>query len=675
MKAASAFFLCAVSALFLSSCFGIYKNHKLLAEVDDASVAPGEVFVCAQSLWLAYEDGGQIYYFTAKIPRKNSRKEKRAAVLEIRESQDFNPAPDSQKEKVVIAPDIFPAILEESLNAIAPKTNNLGVIMPTGLKDAVLYRDSAGAVKVSEPANVPKSVSVKGRVSGKRIARRVYDTIIKYVEKKYPENTKFLIPVENIPLVPYVYVDIENETAAAVRLPDFYEIKRDVSAAGFSAGFFYSFIIKSHVFNFIKAPFTSAHRLFSTLTSSLYAGFSPYTEEIQGEIPPINESGEKMDLKDFNRWLDLNVSRESYKGKAEILIDGRIFFPDFIEKVSGAETSIKVRVYIFKTDPYSLSLADLLKEKSNHGVKVMVLTDELNAVLNFTKTPSRPYSKNFVMPNIKKYLKAGSSVKVRTTPDTWANFDHTKTVVIDGKTAYAGGMNFGEEYRYDWHDMMIRITGPAVIKIDSDFNHAWSYAGPGGDFAAAARGALKKTPDYEKDLTGDMYDLRFLYTKPMSAEIFASQIEAIKRAKSRIYVQNSYFSDSRIIQELINARKRGVDVRVILPADNDVGMLARNNMVKANLMFRNGIKIYFYPRMSHIKAALYDDWACVGTANFDKMSLYINSEINLGVSGGSFVKDLEEKLFKEDFAESETMKKEMELSAGDYIMSVLSAQG
>ena len=659
----------------MSSCFGIYKNHKLMDEVDNATAVPNEVFVYNKSLWFSYVDNGETYYFTAKIPRKSSRKEKRNAALEIEEAKDFNPEYVSRKENVVIAKDILPEALEEVLNAMAPKINGFGVIMPTGLRDAVLYRNAQGAVKVAEPANVPKGIKVKGRLSRKRTTRRAYETIIKRVREKYPENKKFLIPVESIPLIPYVYVDIENGTAAVVKLPDFYEVKKDISFVGFSAGFFYSFIIKSHVFNLIKAPFTSAHRLFSTLTNSLYAGFSPYIEEIQGEMPPLNENGETMDLADFNRWLDLNVSQENYKGKAAILIDGQAFFPDFIEKVSQAESSVKVRIYIFKTDPYSLTLADLLKEKSNNGVKVMVLTDELNTVLNFVKAPSRPYSKDFVMPDIKKYLKANSKVKVRTVPDTWANFDHTKTIIIDGETAYTGGMNFGEEYRYEWHDMMLRISGPAVIKLDSDFNHTWSYAGPGGDFAAAARGALKKMPDYEKGLAPDMYDLRFLYTKPMSAEIFASQIEAIKRAKSRIYIQNSYFSDARIIQELINARKRGVDVRVIIPADNDVGMLARNNMVKANLMFRNGIKIYFYPRMSHIKAAVYDDWACLGTANFDKMSLYINSEINLGISDEKFIKELDEKLFQKDFEESETMKKEMELNAGDYILSVLSAQG
>ncbi|MDR2192495.1 MAG: hypothetical protein LBO62_06430, partial [Endomicrobium sp.] len=256
------------SVFILPSCFGIYKNHKLLAEVDNASAAPSEVFVSAdydggnsfsknnfaessvsggkiaektvldKKLYFSYEDEGRAYYFAAKIPRKDSRREKRNAALEIKEAKDFNPDALLQKEEVVIAEDIFPAALEEALNIMAPKTNNSGVIIPTGLKDAVLYRDSGGAVKIAEPANVPKSVKVKGRLSRKRTVSRTYGAIIKYMRQKYPDAQKFIIPVTNIPLVPYVYVDIENETAAAVKLPDFYEVKKDVSAVGFSAGFF-----------------------------------------------------------------------------------------------------------------------------------------------------------------------------------------------------------------------------------------------------------------------------------------------------------------------------------------------------------------------------------------------------------------------------------------------------
>jgi cardiolipin synthase len=279
------------------------------------------------------------------------------------------------------------------------------------------------------------------------------------------------------------------------------------------------------------------------------------------------------------------------------------------------------------------------------------------------------------MPNIKKYLKEGSKIKLRTKLNTWANTDHSKVIIIDDKIAYTGGMNFGEEYRYFWHDMMFALEGPIVAKLKDDFMQAWAFAGAGGDFSAAARAMFKPTPDYRKDFEPDMYRIRVLYTKPTSAEIYIAQVEAAKRAKKRIYIQNSYFSDVRLTQELINARARGVDVRVIFPAENDNGFMDRNNVVKANILFANGIKVYFYPRMSHIKAAIYDNWACVGSANFDKFSLFVNGEMNLGISDPGFVEDLNNKLFIKDFADSKLMEKEMDTSAVDYIMTSIAAQG
>ena len=113
-----------------------------------------------------------------------------------------------------------------------------------------------------------------------------------------------------------------------------------------------------------------------------------------------------------------------------------------------------------------------------------------------------------------------------------------------------------------------------------------------------------------------MVDVRLLYTKPSQAEIFFAQLEAIKRAKRRIYIENAYFSDDRIVGELIKARSRGVDVRVILPGENDVGIMDKNNQIMANKLWRNGVRVYFYKGMTHVKAALYDGWAVVGFGYF-----------------------------------------------------------
>ena len=203
-----------------------------------------------------------------------------------------------------------------------------------------------------------------------------------------------------------------------------------------------------------------------------------------------------MDMKAFDKYLDYNVNEEKYFGKAKIFIDGNTFFPDMIERFAKAENEINIRMYIFKADPYAITIADQLKARSKEGVKVKVLLDEINSVLNWTKTPQQLHSKDYIMPGIKKYLKNGSKVKVHTKLNTWTNTDHSKVIIVDGKLAYTGGMNFGEEYRYFWHDMMIALEGPVVDKLKDDFKQAWTFAGAGGDFAAAAK-AVFKARNYE----------------------------------------------------------------------------------------------------------------------------------------------------------------------------------
>ena len=382
-----------------------------------------------------------------------------------------------------------------------------------------------------------------------------------------------------------------------------------------------------------------------------------------------------MDLTEFNTWLDKNISRQNYKASVQLLIDGEEFFPHFILAAQRARHSIFTRVYIFGTDPYGIKIADLLKARAAEGLDVRVLTDELNTVLNFTKQPELNYPPDFVMPkNIKSYIRKDSRAKARTHYNTWATFDHTKVYLVDRELAYTGGMNIGEEYRYTWHDMMVALRGPVVGQLVKNFYEAWSFNGWGGDFTAAYRQIFSKKQRKANREEPGMVDVRLLYTKPSQAEIFFAQLEAIKRAKRRIYIENAYFSDDRIIGELIKARGRGVDVRVILPGENDVGIMDKNNQIMANKLWRNGVRVYFYKGMTHVKAALYDGWAVVGSANFDKMSLFVNQEMSLGISDPAFITELEERLFEKDFANSEEMTKERDVAWTGFIVGALTNQ-
>ena len=125
---------------------------------------------------------------------------------------------------------------------------------------------------------------------------------------------------------------------------------------------------------------------------------------------------------------------------------------------------------------------------------------------------------------------------------------------------------------------------------------------------------------------------------------------AIRRSQRYILIENSYFSDDLITHELAKARRRGVDVRVLLPEDGNHESLHASNQVAINTLLDNGIRVYIYPGMTHVKAAIFDGWACVGSANFDKLSLEVNKELNLATSDSATVGELLEQVFIPDLA-------------------------
>ena len=165
--------------------------------------------------------------------------------------------------------------------------------------------------------------------------------------------------------------------------------------------------------------------------------------------------------------------------------------------------------------------------------------------------------------------------------------------------------------------------------------------------------------------------IRLLYTEPQNAQIYKAQLEAIRRAQSYVYVQNAYLSDDRILYELVSARMRGVDVRVVLPASSDSNAMQSSNLVAANLLRKYGVKVYRYPGMTHIKAAIVDGWVCVGSANFDKLSLRLNRELNIASSDPEFARQVREQLFEVDFARSELLDTAQEVALRDQVFERL----
>ena len=363
---------------------------------------------------------------------------------------------------------------------------------------------------------------------------------------------------------------------------------------------------------------------------------------LTGDIPVVSQA-EPMNIVAFEETLDRVTGTRNDTGRIKFLVDGDEYFGRLMETIDSAEKSIDIRTYIFDNDDFAVAMADRLKERAA-DVRVRVMLDSIGNMLAMQADPdSLPVDHEHPL-SMRMYMERESDVKVRNMTNPWTAGDHTKTTIIDEKIAFVGGMNIGREYRYDWHDMMMEVTGPVVAQLQFESDKAWARGGLLGDVANAVRFLRGKKEHADRD----GYTVRILQTKNFDSQIHKAQLAAIQNAQSHILIENAYFSDDRTIYELARARRRGVDVRVIIPSKGNHGPLNASNKVTINKLLEHGIRVYEYPGMSHVKAAIYDGWMCVGSSNFDKLSLKINKELNLATSDPATVNALLKQVFIPD---------------------------
>lgn len=163
----------------------------------------------------------------------------------------------------------------------------------------------------------------------------------------------------------------------------------------------------------------------------------------------------------------------------------------------------------------------------------------------------------------------------------------------------------------------------------------------------------------ERDSAQDI-PLRILVTHASRGkrEILKATSMAIRSASRRVWIQTPYFTNDHITVELENAVRRGVDVRVIIPGGKDTGHMESVNAASLEPFARAGGKVYAYGGMTHLKAAVFDDWATFGSSNYDTLSLRINRELNLASSHPKLVEGLVRKIFLPDFRKSRLLTPE-----------------
>ncbi len=644
------------------SAFGAEDGPTLIAE---------ESFAAADGLFIKYRVGSELGYARAAWPTPPDGDEAapplQGNIASLEFYGEFSPDTAESRDILVLGATDWQRVRDRALGDVIPDVEDAGVILRFADDDYFLTYDPAGRFHAYRLEDKPAEYSIIGAVTINELVGGSWRALDDYLAERglNPAGVLFNTGDVGAYSLPFAYGDMQSRTGLFLR----YVPPRTgpLAHAGSATGQTMGHIARSHLTGLLARPFSSIGRLFFVVFDAARDTVRPdWLVTLSNQpVPPLANNA-PMDLAAWESRLDQLTGRPGNRGTMRYLIDGEPFFDRFLETATAARESIHLRAYIYDNDDVAARTADLLKRRADEGVDVKVLLDGLGTVFAAGEAPA--HIPDYYQPpaSMRRYLEQDSDVRVRLAPNPWLTGDHVKTFIIDEEIVFLGGMNVGREYRYEWHDMMVEVQGSVVNRIVDDFHEHWAAAGPFGDFAKFAHMLHR----HGKNASDNGYPLRLIYTLPGDSEIFRTQLEAIRAARSYIFIQNSYFTNDTLLYELAKARRRGVDVRVILPLESDIGPLNRDTALVANAMLENGIRVFLYPGMSHIKAAVFDGWACLGSANLDNLSLRINKELNVATSHKPAVDELLQVLFDTDFERSVEMKEPFPERWSDHLLEI-----
>lgn len=528
---------------------------------------------------------------------------------------------------------------------LAPSSRREGVLVTTGGLELIVCRNAAGTPVFLPLTERPEGMKIVRRLNGAELVPRLTAAM----QRLHAGEGPALVLTGQSPFLLHFDPRAARLTFISAPQEQVLEIpilgaSPDVTVRGLlSVG------IRSGVITTLKNPVTTALHGGANLVSMVDAALHGIIAPLPDGPPPPVSNREPMDLKSWEKHLDRITSDRPVPATVRLRIGGEQFFPDFIQAIQEARESIDIQLYIFDTDDYAIQIADLLKQRSLE-VRVRVMVDEAASLQSSLMEPDSPQAPSHRAPSsIIDYLRRGSNIQVRPMGMPALSSNHTKMIIIDGKRAWLGGMNIGREYRSDWHDMMVEVTGPVIGWMQRSFVRTWAHNGWTGDLGEfithfrSSREAAAKLP-----VPAGAIPVRPLRSSALHSDLKDAQFAAVRNARQSIWLENAYITNSRFIHELINARRRGVDVRVIMPQENDSPIMKANNRALIHQLLRHGIRVWLLPEMSHVKAAIYDGWACLGSANYDRLSFRVNHEFNIGYSDPAAVAVLRRDLFLRD---------------------------
>jgi len=364
--------------------------------------------------------------------------------------------------------------------------------------------------------------------------------------------------------------------------------------------------------------------------------------------------------------------------KVALLQDGPATFKLMFAAIRNAKDHINMETYIIEDDEVGNRFSDALIRKQAQGVQVNFIYDSVGSI----NTPAA-FFKRLTDSGIK--VLEFNPVNPLTAKKGWdVNLrDHRKLLIVDGRTAFLGGINISSVYSGGsfsqrskqrpeggppWRDTHMQVEGPVVGEFQKMFLATWEkqkgetlaprkYFPQLGNRGKEVVRAIGSSPD-------EPYSL-----------IYATLISAIGSAETTVLLTNAYFvPDPQLLAALKDAVQRGVDVRIILPGNTDSWLVFHAGRSYYAELLGAGVKIYErHDALLHSKTALIDGvWSTIGSTNLDWRSFLHNEEVNAVILGQEFGAQMQS-MFEMDLASSSpiTLEQWEQRSIGDRLKETL----
>jgi len=353
---------------------------------------------------------------------------------------------------------------------------------------------------------------------------------------------------------------------------------------------------------------------------------------------------------------------------AVLLEDGPATYAAMLAAFRAARDHINMETYILEADEVGDTFAKALIEKQRQGVQVNLIYDSVGTI----GTP-KEYFQRLKDAGIKLLefnpvnpvtAKAGWDVNQR---------DHRKLLVVDGQTAFLGGINISGVYSAGsgsagsagsamgsgspkdrpWRDTDLQLSGPVVADLQKMFIDTWERQ----------KGEPLAKRNYFPTIQAKGKEVvRAIASAPEEpfSPIYATFLSAINSAETEILLTNAYFvPDPQLMDALIGAVARGVDVKMILPSATDSWLVFHAGRAHYDRLLRGGLKLYERKDvLLHSKTALIDGvWSTIGSTNLDWRSFLHNQEVNAVIIGPEFG-DRMRASFERDLAASKPIRLE-----------------